>query len=66
ELNALFCGDSVWNLGMLRLSWKPFTQDPAQNVETVRELADLSAQSLYFGHGGPVRRDGRDRLRSLI
>lgn len=63
---ALFAGDAVWNLGPVRLSWRPFTQDPERNRESVRELADLPADGLFLGHGAPVRRDGRERLRSLV
>ncbi len=65
DLQALFVGDAVWNVTGMRPSWEAFTQDPERNRETVRELADLPVEALYFGHGPIVRRDGRRKLRSL-
>ena len=62
---ALLVGDAVWRLGRLTDSWKAFTQDREQSAETVRLLADLPSQSLFFGHGTTLRRGGRDRLRKL-
>lgn len=66
DLRALFMGDSVWQIGPLRLSWEAFTQDYERNAEAVRELADLPSDVLLLGHGAPVRRSGRDRLRELL
>jgi glyoxylase-like metal-dependent hydrolase (beta-lactamase superfamily II) len=66
ELEALFVGDAVWNLAGFRPSWEAFTQDRERNRETVRQLADLPVEALYFGHGITIRRDGRRRLRSLV
>lgn len=65
DVGALFLGDSVWNIGGLRPSWRQFTQDVERNLETVRELADLPSEALFMGHGPAVPRGGRDRLRSL-
>lgn len=66
DLRALFMGDSVWQIGPLRPSWRSFTQDFERNLETLRVLADLPSEMLLLGHGGPVRSGGRDRLRELI
>jgi glyoxylase-like metal-dependent hydrolase (beta-lactamase superfamily II) len=66
DLRALFLGDAVWNLGRLGASWRAFTQDYDRNVESLSELADLPTEVLLFGHGPPVHRGGRDRLRSLV
>lgn len=65
DARALFLGDAVWQIGPLRASWRAFTWDPARNLESIRELADLPSDALFLGHGPPVRRAGRDRLRSL-
>lgn len=65
DLEALFVGDAVWNLATLRESWKAFTPDREANHDSVRKLADLPSQSLWFGHGFTIRRAGRDRLRGL-
>jgi glyoxylase-like metal-dependent hydrolase (beta-lactamase superfamily II) len=67
---ALFVGDAVWRLPRLSPSWvseswKAFTQDRERNTETVRRLADLPAQALFFGHGNTIRKGGRDSLRRL-
>jgi glyoxylase-like metal-dependent hydrolase (beta-lactamase superfamily II) len=65
DLGALFVGDAVWNLTGTRPSWEAFTQDPERNRETIRELADLPFEAVFFGHGPTIRRDGRRRVRSL-
>ena len=65
DLKALFLGDSVWHITDLRETWKAFNPDPEANHETVRRLADLPSQSLWFGHGRTIQRDGRRRLLSL-
>jgi glyoxylase-like metal-dependent hydrolase (beta-lactamase superfamily II) len=63
---ALLAGDAVWNIGSLRPSWRIFTRDYDRNLETLRELAELHPETLWMGHGAPVRRDAADRLRSLV
>lgn len=65
DLQALFVGDSVWNLSGLRPSWKAFTWNWELNRESVRTLTDLPSESLWFGHGFAIQRDGRSRLRSI-
>ena len=65
DLQALFLGDSVWNLPNLRESWKAFTPNREQNHESVQRLADLPSESLWVGHGFAIRRNGRSHLRSL-
>ena len=65
DLQALFLGDSVWNLPNLRESWKAFTPDREANRESVRKLAGLPSESLWFGHGFAIKHGGRSRLRSL-
>ncbi len=65
DLQALFVGDSVWNVTDLRPSWKAFTWNWDLNRESVRTLADLPSESLWGGHGCTVRRNGHSRLRSL-
>ena len=65
DLQALFLGDAVWNLPNLRESWKAFTPKREENHESVRRLANLPSESLWFGHGFAVKRHGRSRLRSL-
>ena len=66
EHRALFAGDAAWNLGWLRTDWTSFSQDPARSRETLRELAALRPESLWVGHGPPVRRGAADRLRDLL
>jgi glyoxylase-like metal-dependent hydrolase (beta-lactamase superfamily II) len=66
DLRALFLGDAVWQIGPLRPSWRMFTRDYDRNVESIGKLADLPSEALLLGHGSPVRRGGRDRLRSLV
>jgi len=63
---VLFAGDSVWNLGTVRLDWRSFCQDFERNVETVRQLAELPVDVVFVGHGPPIRRDAQARLRALV
>lgn len=65
DLQALFVGDSVWNLPRVTESWKAFTWSRDLNRESVRTLADLPSESLWFGHGFTIQSDGRSRLRRL-
>jgi glyoxylase-like metal-dependent hydrolase (beta-lactamase superfamily II) len=65
DLQALFLGDAVWHITDLRETWKAFNPAPEVNHESVRQLADLPSESLWFGHGRTIQRDGRSRLRSL-
>ena len=65
DLQALFVGDSVWNLPRIKPSWKAFTWNWDLNRESVRKLGDLPAESLWFGHGFTIERDGRSRLLGL-
>lgn len=65
DLQALFTADAVWHLGPVTGSLRPFTQDPEANAESVRRLADVPSEQLFFGHGPAVRRGGRDRLRRI-
>jgi len=65
DLQALFVGDSVWNLPSLRESWKAFTWNRELNHESVRRLADLPSESLWFGHGFTIERGGQARLRGI-
>ena len=63
---VLFAGDSVWNLPRPALDWRSFSQDWELNRESVRELADLSADAVIVGHGAPIMRNARESLRALV
>ncbi|HWC32768.1 MAG TPA: MBL fold metallo-hydrolase, partial [Actinomycetota bacterium] len=62
----LFAGDSVWNLGTVRLDWRSFSPEWERNRESVRRLAALDVDGVFVGHGPPIRRDARRRLRALV
>jgi glyoxylase-like metal-dependent hydrolase (beta-lactamase superfamily II) len=53
DLETLFIGDTIWSLGPVRPSWRPFTQDPARNQESIERLADLPTRRVHPGHGTP-------------
>jgi glyoxylase-like metal-dependent hydrolase (beta-lactamase superfamily II) len=65
ELGAVFTGDAVWHLGPLRSSWKVFTVDPAENIRSIRRMAELGPAQAYFGHGAPLREGAAVRLSQL-
>lgn len=65
DLRALVLGDSVWQIGPLRPSWRMFTRDYERNVDSIGALADLPSETLLLGHGLPVRHGGQGRLREL-
>lgn len=62
DLDALFIGDTIWNLGLVRPSWRPFTHDRERNMESIRELAGVAASKVYPGHGPAFRADHIARL----
>ncbi len=65
DLEALFVGDTIWNLARLRPSWKPFTQDLEANADSVAVLAGEKARRAYFGHGPAIGGDVPARFRRL-
>ena len=59
---ALFAADAVWRLGPVTESWRSFTQDPALNAESVRELATLRAGRVLPSHGPDLSGERMTRL----
>jgi glyoxylase-like metal-dependent hydrolase (beta-lactamase superfamily II) len=66
EHEALFVGDTIWNLGPLRPSWKGFTQDLDANADSVKVLAAENARRAFFGHGRAIAGDVQARFRRLV
>jgi hypothetical protein len=65
---ALFLTDLVMNekdKGLVFLSDK-YQDDPAQARASARKLLDLPCGSLCFGHGAPLREEGRVALQRLL
>ncbi len=62
----LFAGDALWNLGRPSLDWKGFAQDWRRSHESARELAALTFDAAFVGHGPPIRGNARDRVRALV
>jgi glyoxylase-like metal-dependent hydrolase (beta-lactamase superfamily II) len=62
DLEALFIGDTIWNLGYVTRSWGPFTSDPARNQDSIQRLAGLTVGKVYPGHGPAFRGDHIGRL----
>ena len=61
----LFTGDAVANNFGLRgpIGW--YTEDMAQAKESIRRLAALDFEAIFFGHGRPISRGAAVRLRRL-
>jgi glyoxylase-like metal-dependent hydrolase (beta-lactamase superfamily II) len=62
DLDALFVGDTVWRLGRVTPSWRAFTQDPEQNQDSIRRLAEVPVAKVYPGHGMPFAGEHISRL----
>jgi len=59
----LFVGDAAANTFGLRgpIGW--FTEDTAQAKESIRKLAALDFEAVFFGHGRPIDREAALRFR---
>ena len=59
----LFVGDAAANTFGLRgpVGW--FTEDMAQAKESIRKLAALDFEAVFFGHGRPIDREAALRFR---
>jgi glyoxylase-like metal-dependent hydrolase (beta-lactamase superfamily II) len=67
EQGVLITGDSVMNwFGRLSMPFAAVTVDMAQNVESVRQLAELDYDVVLFGHGPPLRSGATARLKRLV
>lgn len=61
----LFCGDVIMRLFGLSLPFAAFTVDMAENIRSVRRLADLGPDLVCFGHGPPMRENTAARIRAF-
>ena len=61
----LFVGDAAANTFGLRLPIGWFTEDMAQTKESIRKLAALDFEAVFFGHGRPIDKEGALRFRRL-
>lgn len=62
---VLFTGDAVANNFGLRgpIGW--YTEDMAQAKESIRKLAALDFEAVFFGHGSPIAKGAALRLRGF-
>jgi glyoxylase-like metal-dependent hydrolase (beta-lactamase superfamily II) len=63
QRRLLFTGDTAANIFRLRpgLGW--FTEDAARAKESIRKLAALDFETVFFGHGRPIQKDAALRFR---
>ena len=61
----LIVGDVIANRGKLSLPPKTFTVDMAQNIQSMKKIADLEFDIACFGHGAPLTRNARPTILSL-
>ena len=59
----LFTGDAAANLFGLRRPIGWFTEDMAQAKESIRKLAALDFEAVFFGHGRPIDKQAALRFR---
>jgi glyoxylase-like metal-dependent hydrolase (beta-lactamase superfamily II) len=68
ETRTLILGDALINLASNGLGILPdkYCTDPAKLRESVRLLARLPVERIFFAHGDPIVHDGASRIRELI
>jgi glyoxylase-like metal-dependent hydrolase (beta-lactamase superfamily II) len=57
DRHLLFCGDVVMRLPRLRLPFAAFTVDMNENKRSIKQIAELNAEVICFGHGQPLMND---------
>lgn len=65
ERKILFCGDVLFNAPSLRLPFAPLTVDMAENIRSIKKVAQLDAELVCFGHGQPLSQNTAQRLRDF-
>ena len=65
DRRLLFCGDVLLRLPRLRLPFAAFTVDMAENKCSIKQLAELNAEVVCFGHGQPLGHDAAAQLRAF-
>lgn len=72
EQKILFCGDTLFNQNPatgrkgLRLPIKAFTSDRETARKSVEKLTEFSIETIFFGHGEPIRKKATERLKELL
>jgi len=61
----LFVGDAAANIFGLRPAIGWFTEDTARAKESLRKLAVLDFETVFFGHGRPIEKEAALRFRRL-
>ncbi|MBI4771515.1 MAG: MBL fold metallo-hydrolase, partial [Chloroflexi bacterium] len=64
ERRILLCGDVLMRLPWLRLPFAVFTTDMAENVRSIRRVAELEPSLVCFGHGQPLTHNTAQALRT--
>lgn len=68
ERKILFAGDVLMNafsLSGLRLPFAIATPDMAEDIRSIRKIAELDAGIACFGHGEPITHDAASAIRAL-
>jgi len=68
ETRTLVLGDALINLAPHGLALLPdkYCTDPAKLRESLRLLARLPVERIFFAHGAPIVHDGTSRIRELL
>jgi hypothetical protein len=68
ETRTLVLGDALINLAPHGLALLPdkYCTDPAKLRESLRLLARMPVERIFFAHGAPIVHDGASRIRELI
>jgi glyoxylase-like metal-dependent hydrolase (beta-lactamase superfamily II) len=65
DRRVLIAGDAVATWPGLMPGWSSFTLNERKHRDSLRRLAETEPQVVGVGHGPPIVREGRERLRDL-
>lgn len=66
QRRILFCGDVLFNAPKFRLPFAGLTVDMAENIRSVKKIAQLDPDIICFGHGQPMQNNATQRLREFV
>jgi glyoxylase-like metal-dependent hydrolase (beta-lactamase superfamily II) len=66
DRKALIAGDAVATWPGEMPGWPAFNLNERRHREALRRLAEVDAEVCGVGHGAPIRRDARTRVRDLV
>jgi glyoxylase-like metal-dependent hydrolase (beta-lactamase superfamily II) len=66
---VMIIGDALMNIegsGGFRVLPKEYNPDPARTKQSLKKLLDYDFEVMVFGHGDPIRKGAKEKLRKLL